>query len=82
MEEDLARRDFTINAIALKISEKRVFEIIDPYGGEKDLKKKTVKAVGDPNLRFKEDALRLLRAIRIATELEFKIEKKLGKKII
>jgi len=75
IEEDLSRRDFTINAIALKINEKNYFELIDPFGGEKDLKKKLVKAVGDANLRFKEDALRLIRAVRIATELEFKIEK-------
>lgn len=75
IEEDLSRRDFTINAIALKINEKNYFELIDPYDGEKDLKKKNIKAVGNPNLRFKEDALRLLRAVRIATELEFTIEK-------
>lgn len=82
IEEDLARRDFTINAIALKVTDKpSLFELIDPYEGEKDLKKKIVKAVGDSDLRFKEDALRLLRGIRIATELEFKIEKKTFEKI-
>lgn len=81
IEEDLARRDFTINAIALKINEKNYFELIDPYNGQKDLKKKILKAVGNPNLRFKEDALRLLRAIRIATELEFTIEKNTLEKI-
>lgn len=81
IEEDLSRRDFTINAIALKINEKNYFELIDPYNGEKDLKNKIVKAVRDPNLRFKEDALRLLRAIRIATELEFIIEKETYEKI-
>jgi putative nucleotidyltransferase with HDIG domain len=82
LEEDLSRRDFTINAIALKIGEKNVFELIDPHNGEKDLNKKILKAVGDPNIRFKEDALRLLRAIRIATELGFKIENKTWEKII
>src|ERR1035437_10251104 len=56
LEEDLSRRDFTINAIALKIGEKNVFELIDPYKGEKDLTKKITRAVGDPSLRFKEDA--------------------------
>jgi tRNA nucleotidyltransferase (CCA-adding enzyme) len=76
LEEDLSRRDFTINAIALKIGDKNVFELVDPYAGEKDIQKKILRAVGDPNLRFKEDALRLLRAIRIATELNFTIEKK------
>lgn len=82
IEEDLARRDFTINAIALRlVGKSNSFEVIDPYSGEKDLKKKILKAVGDPNQRFKEDALRLLRAIRIATELEFKIESKTFEKV-
>jgi tRNA nucleotidyltransferase (CCA-adding enzyme) len=81
LTDDLGRRDFTINAIALRINEKNVFELIDPYEGEKDIKKKMLKAVGDPNLRFKEDALRLLRAIRIATELDFTIDKKTWEKI-
>lgn len=81
LEEDLSRRDFTINAIALKIERQGVYELIDPFFGENDLKKKIVKAVGDPNVRFKEDALRLIRAIRIATELNFKIENKTFDKI-
>lgn len=85
IEKDLERRDFTINAIALKLSniknDKTIFELIDPFGGEKDLSKKIIRAVGDANLRFKEDALRLLRAIRIATELNFKIEKNTFEKI-
>ncbi len=86
IEEDLSRRDFTINAIALRLTtfdrnKPSVFELIDPFSGEKDLKSKTIKAVGNPNLRFKEDALRLLRAVRIATELEFKIEKETYEKI-
>ncbi len=83
IEEDLQRRDFTINAIALKLTEKNnSFELVDPYDGENDLKKKIIKAVGDANLRFKEDALRLIRAVRIATELGFKIEANTWKKII
>jgi tRNA nucleotidyltransferase (CCA-adding enzyme) len=82
LEEDLSRRDFTINAIALKIGAKAVFELIDPYGGEKDLNKKIIRAVGDSNIRFKEDALRLLRAVRIATELLFKIESQTWKKVV
>jgi tRNA nucleotidyltransferase (CCA-adding enzyme) len=77
LEEDLARRDFTINAIALKATG----ELIDPFGGEKDLKDKVLRCVGDANLRFKEDALRLLRALRIATELEFTIEEATLQKI-
>jgi tRNA nucleotidyltransferase (CCA-adding enzyme) len=82
LTEDLSRRDFTINAIALRIGEKNVFELVDPYDGEKDIKQKILRAVGDPNLRFKEDALRLLRAVRIATELDFTIEKKTWEKVI
>ena len=67
--EDLARRDFTINAMAL--GEK----LIDPFNGQQDIKDRIIRAVGDPNQRFQEDALRLMRAVRIATELEFDIEK-------
>ncbi|MCL4338599.1 CCA tRNA nucleotidyltransferase [Patescibacteria group bacterium] len=71
LEEDLERRDFTINAMATN-GEK----IIDLYGGQKDISQKLIKAVGDANLRFTEDALRMMRAIRIATELQFLIEEK------
>lgn len=73
IEEDLGRRDFTINAIALKLDVKR--EIIDPFGGEEDLENKIIRSVGDPNKRFNEDALRLIRAIRLAAQLEFGIER-------
>lgn len=72
IEEDLARRDFTVNAIALSSNEK----IVDPFNGQADIKNKLIKAVGNPNKRFQEDALRLIRAVRIATELEFNIEEK------
>ncbi|MCL5434931.1 MAG: CCA tRNA nucleotidyltransferase [Patescibacteria group bacterium] len=87
INEDLARRDFTINAIALRLTtfaqgKPPNFQIIDPFDGQKDLEKKIVKAVGDANKRFKEDALRLIRAIRIATELSFTIEKTTWEKII
>jgi len=71
LEEDLARRDFTIGAIAYD-GEK----LIDPYGGAEDLKNKIIRAVRDPHERFEEDALRMMRAIRIATELGFTIEEK------
>lgn len=76
IEEDLSRRDFTINAIALRFAQGKLshFELIDPFGGQKDLENKMVKAVGDPKQRFAEDALRLMRAIRIATQLSFTIE--------
>lgn len=81
LKDDLARRDFTINAIALcpladEVKDISDVEIIDPFGGRNDLQKKLVRSVGDPSKRFAEDALRLLRAIRIATELGFLIEDK------
>lgn len=77
IKEDLSRRDFTINAMALRFAQgKPSPELIDPYNGQKDLKAKLVRAVGDPDQRFSEDALRLMRAVRIATELGFLIEKK------
>jgi len=74
LKEDLARRDFTINAMALQ--GKTPSELIDPFNGQKDLKAKIIRAVGDPNKRFSEDALRMMRAIRLATELGFTIEQK------
>ena len=77
IEEDLARRDFSINAIALS----QTSEIIDPFNGQDDIKNKIIKAVGNPTQRFKEDALRLIRAIRIATELEFEIDPKTAQAI-
>ncbi len=82
IEEDLARRDFTVNAMALlldSLAKNKSFEhkdLVDPYGGQEDLERKIIRAVGDPKLRFKEDALRLMRAIRIATQLGFTIDKK------
>jgi len=68
--DDLARRDFTINAMALD----RTGKIFDPFDGQSDLDKKTIRTVGNAKERFSEDALRLLRAIRFSVELEFKIE--------
>lgn len=76
VEEDLKRRDFTINAIALRQAQGKHVEIIDPYGGQDDLKNKLIKAVGDPNERFEEDALRIMRAIRLSSQLGFMIEEK------
>ena len=72
LKEDLARRDLTINALALNKKEK----IIDLFDGQADLEKKIIRAVGQPAERFNEDALRMLRAVRLAMELNFKIEKK------
>src|SRR3989344_1910641 len=76
IEEDLGRRDFTINALALSIAEGMAKEIIDPFNGEQDIKNKIIRAVGDPNKRFNEDALRLVRAVRFAADLNFEIEEK------
>ena len=71
IEDDLSRRDFTINAIAYSVSKGQT---IDPYKGQNDIKDKIVRAVGNPEERFSEDALRILRAVRFATELGFTIE--------
>lgn len=76
VEEDLQRRDFTINAIALTINYKLStinYQIIDPFGGQADIKTKTIRTVGKADERFREDALRLMRAGRLATELGFTI---------
>jgi len=83
VEQDLARRDFTINSIALEfpVSSFQFPKIIDPFNGQKDLEKKVVRTVGKAEDRFSEDALRLLRAIRFATALDFKIEEKTFKAI-
>ena len=75
LKEDLKRRDFTINAMALKYKKGNdEFELIDYYQGQKDLEDKLIRAVGNPNERFSEDALRMMRAVRIAAELGFTIE--------
>jgi len=93
LEDDLQRRDFTINAMALAIEQEskrvkewknktstlplsRSFTLIDRYDGQNDLENKLIRAVGDPNKRFREDALRMMRAVRIAAELGFTIEDK------
>lgn len=70
IEEDLARRDFTMNAIAMGSKG----ELIDPFEGQLDIEKKLIKAVGDPHKRFQEDALRLMRAVRLAAQLGFTID--------
>jgi tRNA nucleotidyltransferase (CCA-adding enzyme) len=75
LKEDLQRRDFTINAMALHYFQGKQ-RIIDYYHGQEDIKKKLIRAVGEPQKRFIEDALRMIRAIRIATELGFLIEEK------
>lgn len=82
LDKDLERRDFTINAMAIKVENQKSkaksqkFEVVDLFGGQKDLKKKIIRAVGEPVDRFKEDALRMMRAIRFASQLNFSIEDK------
>lgn len=79
--EDLSRRDFTVNAMAIQISirqsadKSQIFNFIDPFDGQKDLKNRIIRAVGNPAERFNEDALRLMRAVRFAAQLNFEIEK-------
>ena len=99
LQEDLSRRDFTVNAMALKTENRKQktksnkqslraegrqtsrsvaisCSIIDPFGGQKDLENKIIRAVGDANARFGEDALRMMRAIRLGAQLGFSIEPK------
>lgn len=71
IEEDLARRDFTVNAIAYD-GEK----IVDPYSGQEHIRQKLIIAVGNPDKRFSEDALRLMRAVRLSAELGFLLDEK------
>lgn len=70
IEQDLARRDFTINAMAYRKDR----GIVDPYGGQRDIDSRTIRAVGEANKRFSEDALRILRACRFSSELGFSID--------
>lgn len=73
IEEDLKRRDFTVNAIAWNMS---TGTLVDPANGMTDLKRKVLKTVGDPSLRFREDFTRMLRGIRFACQLDFALEKR------
>lgn len=71
LEEDLARRDFTINAIAYDESKG---QLVDPYKGQKDIEVRVLRTVGNPEERFEEDALRLMRAVRLVAELDFALD--------
>ncbi|GBD19799.1 CCA-adding enzyme [bacterium HR28] len=71
LREDLARRDFTVNAMAVHAV---TGELIDPFGGLRDLERRILRAVGDPRERFREDPLRMLRAARFAAQLGFDVE--------
>ena len=78
LEEDLSRRDFTINAIAI---DPKDLSIKDPFGGLSDMSKSKIVTVGDPEKRFNEDYLRMLRAVRLSCVLNFSIEEKTKKAI-
>ena len=73
IEDDLSRRDFTVNAMAFTQTDGEL-AILDLFGGQKDLKNKVIRAVGDPDTRFTEDALRLMRGVRFAVKLGFTVE--------
>jgi tRNA nucleotidyltransferase/poly(A) polymerase len=82
IEEDLSRRDFTVNAIAWGAdgppasvsTAPPVAALVDPFGGAADIERRVLRAVGDPDTRFREDALRMVRAVRLAATLGFTIE--------
>ncbi len=77
IKEDLSRRDFTVNAMAYSHSH----GIVDLFGGQKDIQDKIIRTVGNPDLRFGEDALRIIRALRFASVLDFEIEEKTAQSI-
>lgn len=75
LEEDLQRRDFTVNAMAKKVGANgRLGKLIDPLGGQKDLKERTLRTPLDPDKTFSDDPLRMMRAARFAAQLDFSIE--------
>jgi poly(A) polymerase len=78
LETDAFRRDFTVNALYYDI---RDFSIVDYVGGLADMQKKVIRLIGDPELRYREDPVRMLRAVRIASKLGFSIEEKTAKPI-
>ena len=80
IHQDLSRRDFTINSLAIRLT-KGHLRIIDPFCGQEDLEAGVIRAVGNPKQRFKEDPLRILRAVRFACRYNFTIEEITAKKM-